>query len=236
MEDAIQLARALRRSPIPDDEMCQNLGLYARRQTLARWLVFTELYRLQLPVHGVVAEFGVRWGQSLALLANLRGILEPYNNTRRILGFDTFSGFAAVDEADGDDVIVRQGSYSVTEDYQSHLQQILELHERNAPNAHMRRFELVAGDASETVPRYLADHPETIFSFVYFDFDLYEPTRDVLSAIKNRLTRGSVIGFDELCASTFPGETIAVMEELGLRNIELKRFPFDANPSYCIVS
>jgi hypothetical protein len=235
VDDLSVLARLLRNSPIPDDELSQNLGVYLRRQTLARLLVFVELYKLQLDVHGVIAEFGVRWGQSLSLLVNLRGLLEPYNNSRRVLGFDTFDGFLSPVHEDGVDDIVRTGSYTVRPGYVDELQHVLQLHERNAPNSHINKFELVVGDASKTIHEYLDGHPETIFSFVYFDFDLYEPTRDVLAAIKNRLTRGSVIGFDELCLAAFPGETLAVMEELGLRNIDLRRFPFDSHPSYCIV-
>lgn len=235
MDDLSFLVQRLRNSPIPDDELCQNLGVYLRRQTLARLLVFIELYRLQLDVHGVIAEFGVRWGQTLSLLMNLRGLLEPYNNSRRVLGFDTFEGFLSPTSEDGVDDIVRPGSFSVRPGYVEELQQVLQLHERNAPNSHINKFELVVGNASETIHEYLDRHPETVFSFVYFDFDLYEPTRDVLAAIKNRLTQGSVIGFDELCLAAFPGETLAVMEELGLRNVELRRFPFDSHPSYCIV-
>ena len=38
-------------------------------------------------------EFGVRWGQNLITLNNLRGIYEPFNHSRKIIGFDTFEGF-----------------------------------------------------------------------------------------------------------------------------------------------
>ena len=37
-------------------------------------------------------EFGLRWGQNLALLIAIRGMLEPYNIKRSIIGFDTFEG------------------------------------------------------------------------------------------------------------------------------------------------
>lgn len=33
-------------------------------------------------------EFGVRWGQNLALFESFRGIYEPYNYNRKIVGFD----------------------------------------------------------------------------------------------------------------------------------------------------
>ena len=55
-----RLVELLRASPIPTEELPHNLGLYLTRQTLARLLFMQELYRLALPVHGVIAEFGVR--------------------------------------------------------------------------------------------------------------------------------------------------------------------------------
>jgi len=33
-----------------------------------------ELYKRILPIHGVVIEFGVRWGTNLSLFTNVRGM------------------------------------------------------------------------------------------------------------------------------------------------------------------
>lgn len=83
----------LKNSPIPDSEILYNLGLYLNRQTLSRIFFMQELYQQILPVHGVIMEFGVRWGQNLSLFESFRGMYEPYNYNRKIIGFDTFSGF-----------------------------------------------------------------------------------------------------------------------------------------------
>jgi hypothetical protein len=56
-----------------------------------------------------------------------------------------------------------------------------------------------------------------------------------LLAIKDRLTRGSVIGFDELNDHACPGETLAVKEVLGLDRYPIRRFPFNARTSYLII-
>jgi hypothetical protein len=56
-----------------------------------------------------------------------------------------------------------------------------------------------------------------------FDMDVYKPTRDVLELILPRLTKGSLLVFDELNDETFPGETRAVDEVLGLNNIRLRQ-------------
>jgi hypothetical protein len=172
-------------------------------------------------------------GQNLALFSSLRGIHEPYNYNRRIIGFDTFEGFPSVMAQDGSSV--QAGDYCVSENWMEELQTILDFHNANAPIAHKRKFELVKGDASQTLPEYLEAHPETIVAPAYFDFDIYKPTRDCLEAILPHLTSGSVLAFDELNAPEFPGETLAVSEVLGLSRYAIRRDPNSPLTSYMVV-
>ena len=88
---------------------------------------------------------------------------------------------------------------------------------------------------NKTLPEYLSRNPETIIALAYFDFDVYEPTKICLEAIKPRLVKGSVLGFDELNDPDSPGETLALMEVFGLNNIKLKRFPYTSRTSYFVV-
>jgi hypothetical protein len=55
-----------------------------------------------------------------------------------------------------------------------------------------------------------------------------------LEIILPHLTKGSIIGFDELCDPNFPGETIALREVLGTNNIKIKRNKFSGIQSYCV--
>lgn len=64
---------------------------------------------------------------------------------------------------------------------------------------------MVKGDATVTIKKYLKDNPETIIAFAYFDFDIYEPTKVCLEAILPHLTKGAVIGFDEINFHDYPG-------------------------------
>lgn len=221
-------------SPLPDAERLANLGLHTSRQTLARMLFMHEVYKRIVGVHGVVMEFGVRWGQDLALFQSLRGIYEPYNHTRRIIGFDTFSGFPSVHAADGAHDVVSTGAYGVSEGYETYLEDLLATRELESPLSHMRKFELVKGDVTETLPAYLEAHPETVVAFAYFDMDLYEPTLAALEALRDRFVKGAVLGFDEIGPAHFPGETVALREALGLNNVRLQRLPIDAEPSFLI--
>jgi hypothetical protein len=180
-------------------------------------------------------EFGCRWGQNLATLQSLRSILEPYHHRRKIIGFDTFSGFPSVAAEDGTADAVQCGAYGVTDGYAEHLRSLMSLRENQAPLPEVSKYEIVEGDVSQTVPAYMERHPETVVAFAYFDLDLYQPTRDCLKQLKGRLTKGSIVGFDELNHAAFPGETRAVIDELGLENIQLQRSPFSADECYFVV-
>lgn len=221
--------------PIPQNELLTNLGLFMNRQSLSRVIFMHELYQKIIPVHGIIVEFGVRWGQNLSLFSSFRGMYEPFNYNRKIVGFDTFAGFPSVSEQDGQDSIIKESSYAVTEGYENYLEDILSYHESESPISHIKKFELVKGDATKTLEAYLAKHPETIIAMAYFDFDIYEPTKKCLELIKPHLTKGSVLGFDELNWPAFPGETIALKEVLGLDKYAIKRTPLNPSPSYLVI-
>jgi len=101
--------------------------------------------------------------------------------------------------------------------------------------SHIKRYELIKGDAIHTVPQYFKDHPETIISLAVFDFDIYRPTKAALEAIKPYVCRGSVLVFDELCDDIFPGETVALQETFGINNARVKRYPMTSRISYMVI-
>lgn len=228
-----QLARLMRNSPIPDRELMLNAGLYLTPQTLSRVLFMDFLYRQILEVQGVVLEFGCRWGQNMSLYTSLRGIYEPFNRLRRVIGFDTFSGFVSVATEDGK--CVEAGDYATAPGYEQHLEQVLAMQEEESPLPHLRKFEIVKGDATKTFPAFLARNPQTIVALAYFDFDLFEPTRDCLKELLPYLTKGSVIGFDEINDDTTPGETVALREVIGLGRYAIKHYRHSARTSYLVV-
>jgi Methyltransferase domain len=205
-----------------------HANAFAKRQALSRLLYFDELYRKIVEVAGVICEFGVQYGAGMSTLINLRGIYEPYNHSRHIYGFDTFAGFATIDEHDKG--FSAKGDYKVFDNWEANLRELLDIHEANAPLAHIRKSHLVRGDASETFPKWLEANPHAVVAMAIFDMDVYKPTRDVLEAIRPRLTKGSILVFDELNCPHFPGETTAVAEIFGLNGLALRRHP---HQPYC---
>ena len=224
-----------RKCPIPDNQLLSNLGLFLNSKNLARILFMNHLYQQIIDVPGIIVEFGVRWGQNLALFAALRGIYDAFNRHRKIVGFDTFEGFPEVSENDGHSDMMRQGNLAVTEDYANYLEEVMRFQEKDNPSAHIKKFELRPGDAGIEIEAYLTEHPETIIAMAYFDFDLYEPTLKCLQAIRPHLVKGTVLGFDELNDHDSPGETAALMEVFGLNNIKLRRYRYASRVSYFVV-
>ncbi|MBP6335278.1 MAG: crotonobetainyl-CoA--carnitine CoA-transferase [Bacteroidia bacterium] len=194
-----------------------------------------DLYQRNKNIHGVIMEFGVRWGQNLSLFQSLRSIYEPFNYSRRIVGFDTWEGFPSVHEKDGTGSSVQTGGYSVTKNYEDFLEKLLAMQEKESPLGHLKKFELVKGDAVVELEKYLKLHPETIISLAYFDFDIYEPTKKCLEMIRPHLTKGSVLAFDELNQPLFPGETVALREVFGLDRFSIQRSPYSHYQSFIIV-
>jgi len=218
---------------IVKDELIWNFHLFVNRQSFNRLLFFQEMYSKILNVPGVIMELGVFYGRDLVNLINLRGTYEPNNYTRKIIGFDTF-GEGIPDIVEDDGKIAKKGDFSVPEGYDIYLEQLLKYHESECGLPHIKKFELVKGNVLTTLPEYLKENPETIISLIYFDMDVYLPTKRCLEVIKPYLTKGSIIGLDDLNFHAYPGETIAVKEVLGFNNCRLYRIPHDPVSSYMV--
>lgn len=93
---------------------------------------------------------------------------------------------------------------------------------------------MVIGDATINISKYLQAHKETIIALAYFDFDIYKPTAECLKEIIPYLTKGAVIGFDEINVLECPGEAEALREVLGTKNYRIQHSIFRANAGYLI--
>lgn len=256
-----QLSQLFHCTPIPKHEVVNQLGLFTTRQLMGKMLCLNQIYLEAKPVHGVIMEFGTRFGNNLGIFKSLISIYEPYNFTRELIGFDTFTGF------EKDDIVSEDHNAKFTasentfttanasnhvdvntpslpslydgtanaSNYDEYLKMVMDCHQRNAPLPHIDRVKIVKGNAITKVADYLIDNPHTIIALAYFDMDLYKPTKECLKTILPYLTKGSVLVFDELCHPWWPGETKAVSEVLGLQNVAIKRTDFAPNVSYIVM-
>jgi hypothetical protein len=213
-----------------------HLLTYLRRQSLAKILWWNYLYPKIINTPGVILEFGVHYGTTLSTLISLRGLYEPYNYQRDIIGFDTFQGFPKITESDSNkDILWNAGDYATPQGFANHLEEVLGIQERMSPISQIKKHSLVIGDASVSFPEWLKDNPEQLIALLILDMDIYEPTLNVLKHSQERLTKGSIVVLDEIASKAFPGETKAFMEIIGARNVSLRRFPFQPTASYFVV-
>jgi len=207
---------------------------YVRRQHLKRFLAMYEIFKLVLPVKGSVVECGVFNGFGIMSWAKLSTMLEPENLTRRIYGFDTFAGFPDVSDKDANAVAMPEKGGLHANSYKELLSLIKE-YDRDRFLGHIDKVHLVKGDVVHTIPKFIADHPHLIVSLLFVDLDLYKPTKVAIEHFVPRMPKGSVIAFDELDNPMWPGETLALLESIGIRQLQIRRMEWEPYIGYAVL-
>ena len=212
----------------------ENFPKYVRRQHLKRFLAMYEIFKLVLPVKGSVIDCGVYRGFSLMAWAKLSTILEPENLTRRVYGFDTFEGFPTIHEKDRSHIATPEqgGLYANSHD---ELQALIEEYDRDRFLGHLQKVYLIRGDATQTIPQFIADKSHLVVSLLFLDFDIYEPTKVAIEHFLPRMPKGAIIAADELDNPIWPGETQALLDSIGIHQLELRRIEWDPYIAYAIL-
>ena len=221
----------------PIETRLDNAVKYMSRGTITRFLALYEVFKRALPIKGSVVECGVNRGFGLMTWAKLGAILEPVNLTRRIYGFDSFAGFPSIAAKDRTgpawETAAPGGLHA---DSYEELLQLIELHDKDRFLGHVPKIELIKGDATKTIPAFIADHPHLVVSLLFMDFDLYEPTKVALEHFVPRMPKGAIIAFDELDNPLWPGETNALIDTLGMGKLQLERLEFDPYVAFAKIS
>jgi hypothetical protein len=212
----------------------ENFTKYVRRQKITRLLAQYEIFKQVLTVKGSVIECGVHRGASLMAWAQLSAVLEPVNLTRRIYGFDTFSGFSSVHPKDRSE-FTEINAGSLYADTYDELNELIEVYDSDRFIGHINKIELVKGDAVATIPEFIKTHQHLVVSILFLDFDLYEPTKVAIENFFPRMPKGAVIAFDELDNPLWPGETTALLETIGINHLEIQRVEFDPYIGYALI-
>lgn len=222
------------RCPDSVETKLENFTKYMRRQNLTRLLALYEIFKQILDVKGSIIECGVYRGFGLMAWAQLSAILEPVNLTRRIYGFDTFEGFPTVHEKD-------QGKFSrinvgaLCSDSYDELVELIKIYDSNRFLGHVEKVQLIKGDAVKTIPEFIESNKHLVVSLLLLDFDLYEPTKVAIENFFPRMPKGAVIAFDELDNPLWPGETLVLLETIGINKLKIKRVEFDPYIGYAVI-
>lgn len=116
---------------------------------------------------GVIAEFGVRNGHSINILAQL------FPN-RTLYGFDSFEG---IPDAWGDEPA---GTYTTGGAFPQVANNVTLIH----------------GWFNKTLPIFIKNHDEKI-ALINIDCDIYSSTKDIFQYLGPKITEGTVVVFDE---------------------------------------
>lgn len=235
VDSIVKLAEALQESTFSQVERMMHFPLYSPRQSISSFLVRYELFKRIINIHGSIIECGVGYGSGLMSFAHFSAIFEPVNHTRKIFGFDTFEGFTKLSGKDrvGQDPNAQKGGMRV--DSFAELTRCINIFDQNRFIGHINKVELVKGDITKTAPEYLKNNPHLVVALLYLDLDLYEPTKIAIQTFLPRMPKGAIIAFDELNHPDWPGETLAVLENMGINKLKIERFPFDSVRSFAVL-
>ncbi len=220
-------------------EKMHAFSRFVPRQALSYFLARNEVFQKIVPMHGSILDFGIYRGASLFTWPQFSAIYEPYNPFRKLLGFDSFAGFSELHDEDAATTdsslrLKQQGAMEFVGGAEE-LARGIALCDMNRPLGHVAKVHIEVGELPESVDKYLDDHPETVIALANFGLGLYAPTKAILERIKPRVQRGSILLFEELNQTMWPGETKALFEVFGAGNVHLQRVPYCPHLSWMTV-
>lgn len=218
-------------------EAVNHFPLFARRVHLKKFLAHWELFRQTIELAGDIVELGVFRGLSLLTWANFLEVCNIGDRTKRVFGFDNFTGFGELSPEDGpdyDQAHKKQGGFS-PEMYRDELRQVIDLFDADRFVGWKKRIDLVEGDIEKTVPEFVRRNPGLRISLLHFDCDMYRPTKVGLEHLYPLVVRGGVVVFDEYGILEWSGESKAVDEYFAGTDVVVKKFPWQGAPGGYVV-
>lgn len=207
-------------------EFENNFYLTCNSTRIGKFLAHYELYNLAKKSSGEIVECGVFKGASLARFAMFRELFESHD-ARKIIGFDIFGKFPETkfkhDLKRRKQFIDEAGKEGISKE------QLIKILKNKGIS---KNVELVKGDVTKTVPKYLEKNPELRIALLNLDTDIYEPAVTILENLYPRIVKGGILVLDDY--GVFPGETKAVDEYFENKKIEIRKFSFSKTPSYII--
>jgi hypothetical protein len=232
-----RLAELFAQYQLSNIDIINRFPVFARRTTLKRFLAHYELFRQTIDVPGDIVELGVFRGHSLMTWANFLECRNIGDRTKKVWGFDNFTGFQSLSPEDGpeyDHVSKKAGGFS-PQNYFEELKEAIKVFDDDRFVSWKKRIELIVGDVEETIPRFIEQFPGLRISLLHFDIDLYKPTMAGLKNLFPRVVSGGVVIFDEYGVLEWGGESQAVEEYLAAQNYKLRKFEWNNIPGAYLV-
>ena len=204
-------------------------GFYLTSQPyrLGNILSHYEIYKKILDLPGLVLEAGVFKGGSLIQWATFRELLEN-ENSRKIVGFDTFGTFPNPTTVQSDKTFVEKWNNQFANEFVSkeEIEQSLSL--KGTGNV-----QLIQGDIRITLPQFIQQNPALRIALLHIDTDVYEPCKVTLETCWDKIVHGGIILFDDY--ATIEGETLAVDEFFYGKSYKIQKLPLShEKPSFIV--
>lgn len=208
-------------------EFCLNCETERVANVVARY----ELFRMTSHLPGDIVECGVYRGAGVGLWAKLIEMFSPLA-MKRVVGFDTFSGYGNDLGVDHD---AKNAKRLMTKDRHFSQTTAASIQETLEELSVGKRIELISGDAVETIPEYVKRNPGFRVSLLNLDFDVYEPTKVALNSLFRLVVPGGVIILDEYGVRGW-GESDAVDEFFsGYEGIIINSFGWTRTPTAFVI-
>lgn len=222
---------------VNDEAMFNVAGIdYFGKDTTSKLRFFYQhIIDHEKKISGDIFEFGVFRGTSLLATAIL---LKKIGSTKKIYGFDSFSGFPGYHENDSldrfsdpryfdqkfrdyqqryctviDNNLLTVSSISSSKNFSNTSEETLL---KKIKQLDLDNIELIVGDFKDTVPLFFKSKKE-IFA-ANLDCDLYRGYSCVLENIWKYVSSNTFIHLDEYFSLKFPGARIAVDEFINKNN------------------
>ena len=210
-----------------------NFNLLMTPERLSKFLIHYEAMKSINNVPGAIVECGVFKGTSLMRFAKLREILGG-RFSRKIIAFDVFNDEFPTTEYEADHSqrdywISTAGGSSISTNQIDELFAYFKID----------NYDLVAGDATQTIPKYVDQHLGLKIALLNIDIDFVEPTYAAMKHLYHRVMPGGVILLDNYGGEgssglSYHGDTIGIDRFINecQEPIQICQFQFAARPCF----
>jgi hypothetical protein len=199
-----------------------SLMRFMSRQDLAKLSCYMDVFNATEGVAGSIMECGVYFGNGLMTWAKLSAAMEPYNYNCRVVGFDTFTGNIGESDLDkSDQEGINKGAGGYFANSVQDLEECIAIFDSDRPLNHYPKVELIEGDLRTSAVEYVEKNSHALVRILSLSVNLYEPSLAALKAFLPRMPKGSAIVAFTLNTPIYPGATLALLEEVGVRDASI---------------
>ena len=205
-----------------------NYHLTMDGDRMGKLLCHYEILKKCINIPGEIVECGVFKGTSLARFGIMRDLLGT-KNTAKIIGFDVFSDkFPNTkykeDKKIRSERIKKAGPSSISKTQMTTVFNKIGI----------KNFDIIAGDITKTLPKYVKNKPELKVSLLNIDIDFVESTYCSLKYLYPKVSKGGIILLDNYGFAH--GDTLGVdkyFKDIKVK-VKIQKFPFITRPCFIV--